>query len=130
MIFLACQEDFSDSLFWDKSRTDIRITQPCSELHPNFRSGVNIGRWCQSDGSWSPVDVTNCTMFMESNAIVLLSFTVSSENNVLKELNITNIQNTVTQLAHKVSIVVDNILCEIILISFILAMYAHHTAGA
>ena len=66
------------------SRTDLLVAQPCSELHPNFRSGVEIGRQCNNDGNWSPVDMTNCTMFLDSNPVIIVYFTVvGSESNTI-----------------------------------------------
>ena len=58
------------------SRTNTLVTQPCSELHPNFRFGVQIGRQCNKDGNWSPFDMTNCTMFLNSNPVIIVHFTV------------------------------------------------------
>ena len=77
---IACDNDFSEALFWPNSRRDSLVTQSCSQLHPNFRSGVNIGRQCRSDGSWSPVDLRNCTMFIGSKPVVIVYFTVTLNN--------------------------------------------------
>ena len=77
---LACENDFSEGLFWPNSRQDLLVTQSCSLLHLSFRSGVNIGRQCESDGSWSPVDLRNCTMFIGSQPVVIVYFTVSFNN--------------------------------------------------
>ena len=74
--FKACANDFSGALFWMNSRTNTLVTQPCSELHPNFRFGVQIGRQCNKDGNWSPFDMTNCTMFLNSNPVIIVHFTV------------------------------------------------------
>jgi len=53
------------------------VTQPCSNLHPSFRSGVNIKRQCLSNGSWSSVvDMSNCTMFNDSYPVAVVYFTV------------------------------------------------------
>jgi len=100
--FVACQEDFSGGLLWDKSRINTLAAQPCSKLHSSFRSGVNIKRWCQSDGSWSSVGISDCTMFINSNPIVLLYFTVSSETGDAQQL-ITDIYIAATQAVNKVS---------------------------
>ena len=45
-------------------------------MHPNFRSGVQIGRQCNNDRKWSSVDMTNCTMFLNSNPVIIVYFTV------------------------------------------------------
>ncbi|XP_065903420.1 uncharacterized protein [Dysidea avara] len=79
-ILPACENDFSEGLFWPNSRQDLLVTQSCSLLHLSFRSGVNIGRQCESDGSWSPVDLRNCTMFIGSQPVVIVYFTVSFNN--------------------------------------------------
>ena len=87
----ACANDSSDGLFWINSRTNLLVTQPCSELHPNFRSGVEIGRQCNSDGNWSSVDMTNCTMFLKSNPVLLVYFTVTvSDSNTIDSATIIN----------------------------------------
>ena len=87
----ACTNDFSGALFWMNSKIDLLVTQPCSELHPNFRSGVQIGRQCNNDGNWSPVDMTNCTMFLNSNPVIIVYFTVIvSDSNVVDSTAIFN----------------------------------------
>ena len=54
------------------------VTQPCSELHSSFRSGVNIVRQCLSDGNWSSVDLSDCTMFRNSYPVVVVYFTLAT----------------------------------------------------
>ena len=77
------------------SRTNLLVTQPCSELHPNFRFGVEIGRQCNSDGNWSPVDMTNCTMFLDSNPVIIVYFTVivSDSNTIDSAIIINNVSS-------------------------------------
>ena len=88
---IACANGFSGALFWMNSRTNLLVTQPCSELHPNFRSGVEIGRQCNNDGNWSPVDMTNCTMFLNSNPVIVVYFTVmGSDSNTIDSTIIFN----------------------------------------
>ena len=72
-----CKKNFSEGLLWPNSRQDSLVTQSCSQLHPSFRSGVNIGRHCRSDGIWSPIDLRNCTMFIDSKPVVIVYFTVT-----------------------------------------------------
>ena len=87
----ACANEFSGALFWINSRTNLLVTQSCSELHPNFRSGVQIGRQCNNDGNWSPVDMTNCTMFLNSNPVIIVYFTVIvSDSNTIDLVAIIN----------------------------------------
>ena len=87
----ACVTDFSGALLWINSRTNLLVTQPCSELHPNFRSGVQIGRQCNSDGNWSPVDMTNCTMFLNSNPVIIVHFTVIVNDSDMIDSTINNV---------------------------------------
>ena len=75
-VCLACVNEFSGALFWNNSRRNLLVTQPCSVLHHNFRSGVEIGRQCNNDGNWSPVDMRNCTMFIDSDPVLIVYFTV------------------------------------------------------
>ena len=84
-LFIACKNDFSQALFWVNSRRDSSVTQPCSELHPSFRFGVSIGRQCQSDGSWSPVDSRNCTMFRDSNPVIVVYYTTNQSNVIVTD---------------------------------------------
>ena len=92
-IHAACVNDFSGALFWNNSRRNLPVTQPCSTLHPSFRSGVNIERHCNSDGTWSPVDMTTCTMFMNSNPVIVVYFTVivSDSNRIGSAVIINNV---------------------------------------
>ena len=91
--YVACVNDFSGALFWNNSRRNLLVTQPCSALHPSFRSGVNIARQCNSDGTWSTVDVSNCTMFINSNPVIIVYFTViiSDSNTVDSTTIISNV---------------------------------------
>ena len=85
----ACQSNFSQSLFWMNSRRGSQVIQACSELHSSFRFGVSISRRCQADGSWSPVDIRNCTMFRESNPVIVVYYT-TSQNNTVEPNNVSN----------------------------------------
>ena len=87
----ACVTDFSGALLWMNSRTNSLVTQPCSDLHPNFRSGVYIGRQCNNDGKWSPVDMTNCTMFLNSNPVIIVYFTMIINNSDMIDSTINNV---------------------------------------
>ena len=91
--FKACNNDFSGALFWSNSRRNLLVTQRCSELHPNFRSGVEIGRQCNNDGTWSPVDMANCTMHINSNPVLIVYFTVivSGSNTMDLDIFINNV---------------------------------------
>ena len=74
---LACENDFSASLIWPSSRRSRLVTQRCSELHSSFHSGVSVTRQCGDDGEWSPVDLRDCTMFINSNPLVIVYFTLN-----------------------------------------------------
>ena len=87
----ACVTDFSGALLWINSRTNLLVTQPCSELHPNFRSGVQIGRQCNNDGKWLSVDMTNCTMFLNSNPVIIVYFTVIVNDSDMIDSTINNV---------------------------------------
>ena len=83
------------------SRTNLLVTQPCSELHPNFRSGVEIGRHCNNDGNWSSVDMTNCTMFLNSNPVIVVYFTVIvSDSDMVDSAIIINSVSSYTYIVH------------------------------
>ena len=88
-VSVACKADFSGALLWSRSRVGQEVTQTCSELHPSFRSGVDVRRQCGNDGSWSPVDLRDCTMFIGSKPVVVVYFTISppSEANSTSTIN-------------------------------------------
>ena len=49
-------------------------------LHPSFRSGVMVSRQCGDEGDWSPISIQDCTMFNDSNPLVIIYFTVNTSN--------------------------------------------------
>ena len=86
-----CDNDFSEALLWPNSRQNSLSTQLCSQLHPSFRSGVEIGRQCSDDGGWLPVDLRNCTMFVGSKPVMIIYFTViMNDNDAVNTKNIIN----------------------------------------
>ena len=89
-----CDNDFSEALFWTNTRQNSLSTQLCSQLHPSFRSGVEIGRQCNSDGSWSLVDLRNCTMFIGSKPVMIVYFTV-----ILNDTGMTNSKNIINNVS-------------------------------
>ena len=74
---LACLQNFSGGLLWPTSRRDREVTQRCSALHTNFRSGVFISRKCNADGTWGPVDESSCTAQNSAIPTLILSFAVN-----------------------------------------------------
>lgn len=91
--FAACEADFTGALLWPTSRRSRLVTQRCSALHSSFRSGVMVSRQCGDDGNWSPVSIQNCTMFNDSNPIVIVYFTVNTSN--INEVDLTSIAENV-----------------------------------
>ena len=80
---------FLEHCFWNNSRRNVSATQLCSTLHPNFRSGVSIARRCNNDGTWSPVNMAACTMFIDSNPVIAIHFTVVvSDSNTMDSTTI------------------------------------------
>ena len=75
--FIACLEDFSSGLHWPTTRRNTLRTLKCSELHPSLRPGVNIGRFCSSNGSWDSIDFSACTALPDAISIVIVSFEVN-----------------------------------------------------
>ena len=74
--YKACVKEFSGALFWNNTGINLSVTQPCSKLHSSFRSGVEIRRKCNDDRTWTPVDMSNCTMHADSNPVLIVYFTV------------------------------------------------------
>ena len=74
---LACLQDFSGGSLWPTSRRDRVVIQSCSTLHPSFRSRVPISRKCNDDGTWGPVDDSNCTALDSAIPTLLISFEVN-----------------------------------------------------
>ena len=74
---LACLQDYSGGLLWPTSRRNGEVTQSCSTLHPSFRSRVSVGRKCNNDGTWGPVDYSNCTALNDAIPTLTISFIVN-----------------------------------------------------
>ena len=74
---LACLQNYSGGLLWPTSRRNRVVTQSCSTLHPNFRSRVSVGRKCNDNGSWGPVDYSNCTALNGAIPTLTVSFIVN-----------------------------------------------------
>ena len=62
---------------WPTSRQNRVVTQRCSTLHPSFRSRVAVSRKCNDDGTWGPVDYSNCTALNDAIPTLLISFKVN-----------------------------------------------------
>ena len=75
--YIACLQDFSAGLLWPTSRQNRIVTQSCSMLHPSFRSRVTVNRRCNGDGTWGPVDDSNCTALNNAIPILFISFEVN-----------------------------------------------------
>ncbi|XP_065910088.1 uncharacterized protein [Dysidea avara] len=109
-VIATCDNDFSGGLLWPSSGRNRLVTQRCSELHPSFRSGVSVSRQCGDDGEWSPVDLRGCTMFINSNPLVIVYFTLNgsvtddstaeavieavAKSHSFVELNVTNVSGS------------------------------------
>ena len=74
---LACLQNYSGGLLWPTSRRNRVVTQSCSTLHLNFRSRVAVSRKCNDDGTWGPVDYSNCTALNDAIPILTISFIVN-----------------------------------------------------
>ena len=70
-------QSFSGGLLWPTSRQNRVVTQSCSTLHPSFRSRVAVSRKCNDDGTWGPVDYSNCTALNDAIPTLLISFEVN-----------------------------------------------------
>ena len=84
-MYVGCKDDFSEAVLWNASRLDQLVTVPCSELHSNFHYGVSISRYCNSDGTWSPVNLRNCTMLTDSQPVVIVYFTLESNSTTINK---------------------------------------------
>ncbi|XP_065910282.1 uncharacterized protein [Dysidea avara] len=111
-VVAACRNDFSGGLFWQNSRRNITVNQSCSMLHPSFRSGVDIRRQCRVDGSWSPVDLRDCTMFIGSDPVVVVYFTLVVVTNSTDDMTIVGqeiLNDVFDQIRNNINIEVDNL---------------------
>ena len=86
-VLSACETEFAGALLWPTSRRSRMVTQRCSALHPSFRSGVMVNRQCGDQGDWSPISIQDCTMFNDSNPLIIVYFTVNASNT--DEVNLT-----------------------------------------
>ena len=71
---LACLLNYSGGYLWPTSRRNRVVTQSCSTLHPSFRSRVGFSRKCNDDGTWGPVDYSNCTALDSAIPTLTVSF--------------------------------------------------------
>ena len=71
---LACLENFSGGLLWPTSRRNLVVVQSCASLHPSFQSRVPVIRECNDDGTWGPVDDSNCTTLDSAIPTLLIFF--------------------------------------------------------
>ena len=90
---VACQSDFANGILWNATKRNQTSSLKCSSLHSNFRDGLQITRSCNSDGSWSSVNVIDCTMLITSPSLVILSVILSEDT-----------QQNYSQLAENVSL--------------------------
>ena len=74
---LACLLNYSGGYLWPTSRRNRVVTQSCSTLHPSFRSRVGFSRKCNDDGTWGPVDYSNCTALDSAISTLTVSFIVN-----------------------------------------------------
>ena len=86
LYLLACLQDFSGGLLWPTSRRNRVVTNRCSALHSSLRSGVTISRKCKDDGSWGPVDDSNCTALNSAIPTLIVSFAVNVSQSNAKDI--------------------------------------------
>ena len=70
-------QNFSGGLLWPASRRNRVVTQSCSTLNPSFRSRVAVSRKCKDDGTWGPVDDSNCTALNDAIPTLIVSLIVN-----------------------------------------------------
>ena len=81
VIFLvACLSSISHGLIWDNQSADTTSFKRCSDLHYNFRSRVYASRKCSPNGEWQDVDLTNCTMHLYSDTVLVSQATLTPAN--------------------------------------------------
>ena len=76
---IACQSDFTNGILWNATKRNQTSSLKCSSLHSSFRDGLQITRSCNSDGSWSNVNVVDCTMRITSPSVVIVSVILSGD---------------------------------------------------
>ena len=76
----ACESEYSNGIVWPRRQSGSSVSIRCSVLHSSFRSGVYITRMCLSNGEWSDVNMSACTMRSEATPLVMVE--TSSEVNV------------------------------------------------
>lgn len=80
LFFTVCQDSFSEGLFWRTQSAGEVARLRCSEFHPSLRSGVFIGRTCDSDGQWGEIDFTNCTMDLNASPFIHVELQMPTSN--------------------------------------------------
>ena len=77
----TCPTSAAANIVWDTTPVGRTIRTVCSQADPqllDFRSMVR--RTCNAGGVWGDPDFSECTLFRESNAFLLVWFVVQSDS--------------------------------------------------
>ena len=70
--YVACPQDYTGGILWNRHRINDVARIRCSTLYSSFRPGVYITRMCNSNGEWSAVDYSSCTMRLEALPLIMV----------------------------------------------------------
>ena len=89
---VGCRDDFSKAVLWNANSLNHLVTAPCSDLHSSFHYSVSMSRWCKPDGTWSLVDLRNCTMLTDSQPVLIVYYTLKANlSSMIKNVSCTYI---------------------------------------
>ena len=80
LLLVACPSNISHGIIWDGQSENTTTFKRCSELHRNFRSGTYASRKCNEIGEWENVNLTDCTMYVSSDSVVVAQATFTPAN--------------------------------------------------
>lgn len=92
---LACQQDYSEGLVWEKLEANQLSRIYCASLHSSFHSEVFITRYCYSNRKWGNVDFSSCTMKPDARLLIM---TETRGNITAAVVNAPSVVNNVSKL--------------------------------
>lgn len=68
-----------DGILWPRSGSNSEVSKACDLAGSLFRQGTVTTRTCSETGDWSDVDLSTCTLIIDSPPFLLLSFVLGLE---------------------------------------------------
>ena len=92
---LDCPEEIVMGIVWERSLTNATYNHKCSDIHPSFKLADVVTRKCMKNRSWTPVDMSQCVMDLNSPVVMVLVVTLNAENSSIVQSAMDQINNEV-----------------------------------